>query len=176
MEEKLNEKKLLRRIRVLTAFFIFALILSGATAFPLETELKLGCAILGINTNLSPSEYQGLQHWIAWVYQGLTETNHTYPFLAYGFDWLAFAHIMIAVAFIGVWLQPIRNIWIVHFGIIACISIIPLAFICGPIREIPIYWTLIDCSFGIFGIIPLWMLHKYIKRLEKLLGYTPQKY
>lgn len=176
MEEKLSEKKLVIIIRALTAFFIFALILSGATAFPLETELKLGCTILGIDTSLSPSEYQGLQHWIAWVYQGLSETNRAYPFLAYGYDWLAFAHLMIAVAFIGVWLQPVRNIWIVHFGMIACISIIPLAFICGTIREIPLYWTLIDCSFGIFGIIPLWILHKYIKRLETLLGYTPRKY
>jgi hypothetical protein len=39
---------------------------------------------------------------------------------------------------------------------IACVAIIPLAFICGPIRQIPFYWRLIDCSFGVFGIIPLY--------------------
>lgn len=176
MNKEQEEAHLVRIIRGLTLFFIIALILSGITAFPLETEMKLGCAILGIDTNLPPSEYQGLLHWISLVYQGLSETNQAYPFLAYGFDWLAFAHLVIAVAFIGVWLKPVRNIWIVHFGMIACIGVIPLAFICGPIRGIPFYWTLIDCSFGVFGIIPLWYLHKYIKRLEVLMGYTPRKY
>jgi hypothetical protein len=50
---------------------------------------------------------------------------------------------------------------------IACVSILPLAFICGPIRQIPFYWRLIDCSFGVFGIIPLLLCMKYIKALEK---------
>ncbi|MBR2261972.1 MAG: hypothetical protein IJ916_09780 [Paludibacteraceae bacterium] len=49
----------------------------------------------------------------------------------------------------------------------ACVAILPLAFICGPIRDIPFYWTLIDCSFGVFGIIPLLICLKYIKRLEQ---------
>lgn len=176
MNKEQEEARLIRIIRVVTAFFIVALILSGITAFPLETEMKLGCSILGIDTSLAPTEYQGLQYWISLVYAGLSETNQAYPFLAYGFDWLAFAHLVIAIAFIGVWLKPVRNIWIVHFGMIACIGVIPLAFICGPIRSIPFYWTLIDCSFGVFGIIPLWVLHKYIKKLESLMGYTPRKY
>lgn len=176
MNKEQEEAHLIKIIRGLTIFFIIALILSGITAFPLETEMKLGCTILGIDTALPPSEYQGLLYWISLVCQGLSETNQSYPFLAYGFDWLAFAHLVIAVAFIGVWLKPVRNIWIVHFGMIACIGVIPLAFICGPIRGIPFYWTLIDCSFGVFGIIPLWYLHKYIKKLETLMGYTPRKY
>jgi hypothetical protein len=50
---------------------------------------------------------------------------------------------------------------------IACVAIIPLAFICGSIRQIPLYWRLIDCSFGVFGIIPLYLCRKWIKELEK---------
>lgn len=68
-----NGKQLLRKIRLIIAFFMLALIVSGVTAFPVETEL---------------------------------------------------------------------------------ISIIPL------------YWRFIDCSFGVFGIIPLLICMKWIKELE----------
>jgi len=49
----------------------------------------------------------------------------------------------------------------------ACIMVIPLAFIAGPIRQIPFFWQLIDCSFGVLGIIPLYTCYK-IKKLEEL--------
>lgn len=168
--------KLVKTIRGLTLFFIIALILSGITAFPAESELKIGCKILNIDTSLSPDTYSGIQHWIATVYKGLHNTNEAYPFLAYSFDWLAFAHIVIAVFFIGVYRQPIRNIWVVYTGMIACIGIIPLAFICAPIRNIPFYWALIDCSFGVLGIIPLYILHRLIKKLAIATNYQPSKY
>lgn len=176
MDKEPEKIHLIKIIRGLCIFFILALIVSGITAFPLETEMRIACNILGIDTTLSPDEYSGLQYWIATVYAALLDTNQAYPFLAYGFDWLAFAHIVIAIAFVGVYLKPVQNIWVVHFGMIACIGVLPLAFICGPIREIPFYWTLIDCAFGVFGIIPLYFLHKYIKKLESLLGYTPREY
>jgi hypothetical protein len=59
--------------------------------------------------------------------------------LAYGTDWLAFAHLVIAIAFLGPLKDPVRNIWVVEFGMIACLLVIPLALICGPIRGIPFY-------------------------------------
>lgn len=172
----MTEKKLLFRIRSLVVFFITALIVSGITAFPLETELSILNTILEIDKGVSSTEYTEFQFWVAKVYDALVATNTQFPFLAYGYDWLAFAHIVIAIAFIGVYIKPIRNIWIIHFGMIACVGVLPLAFICGSIRGIPIYWQLIDCSFGVFGIIPLYILHVYIKRLEKLVNYIPQKY
>jgi hypothetical protein len=76
------------------------------------------------------------------------------------------------VAFYGVYRDPVRNIWVVEFGMIACVGIIPLALICGPIRGIPSWWTVIDMSFGVFGIIPLYALRRMIKRLE-LLAASP---
>ena len=45
---------------------------------------------------------------------------------------------------------------VVEFGMIACVLVLPLALICGPLRGIPLFWRLIDCSFGIVGIVPLW--------------------
>ena len=51
---------------------------------------------------------------------------------------------------------------------IACAGIVPLALICGPIRGIPFWWSVIDMSFGVFGVIPLYVVRKRIKRLEAL--------
>jgi hypothetical protein len=105
--------------------------------------------------------------WIERVYQALSDTNARYPFLAYGTDWLAFAHLVIAVAFIGPYIDPVRNKWIITFGLIACAGVIPLALIAGPIRGIPFPWRLIDCSFGILGCIPLLRCRRLILDLER---------
>ena len=160
--ENLLEKTLRLRIKLLLIFFIVSLTISGLTAFPLETELSLLVAII-------PSDSMLFQ-WVNYVYHGIKSTNENFPFIAYGTDWLAFAHLIIAIVFIGPLKDPVKNIWVIQFGIIACLGIIPLAFIAGEIREIPIYWRLIDCSFGIIGILPLMACHKYIKSLECLLS------
>jgi hypothetical protein len=152
-------------IRVWIIIFIVCLVLAGATAFPLVPELRLASWAL---------HQLGVQHWfpsfVFWidrVHQGVDVTNARYPFIFYGTDWLAFAHLMIAVAFIGVLRDPVRNIWIVQFGMIACICVIPLAAIAGPIRGIPLGWELIDMSFGVIGIIPLIIVYRLIRRLER---------
>ncbi len=151
--------KLLKKIRLLIVFFMVALVLSGITAFPVETELRW----LLNHPSLVPSF---AEQWLKDVYVALLETNAKYPMLAYGFDWLAFAHIVIAMMFIGPLRDPIKNIWVIEWGIISCIAVIPLAFIAGPIRHIPLYHILIDCSFGVIGIFPLWICRKWIKQLE----------
>ena len=153
-----SEKKLERRIKNLIVFFIVSLIISGVTAFPIETELAIA------NNNIS-SFPTYLQKWISAVYLAVKNTNKAYPFLSYGTDWLAFAHIVIAVAFIGPLRDPVKNIWVIQFGMIACIMIFPLAFIAGPIRGIPFYWQLIDCSFGVFGFGLLYLCYKNILKL-----------
>jgi hypothetical protein len=100
------------------------------------------------------------------VYAAVKATNDSYPFISYGTDWLAFAHLVIAVVFIGPYKDPVKNIWVIQFGMIACLMVFPLALIAGPIREIPFYWQLIDCSFGIFGFLLLYRSYRYIKELE----------
>ncbi|MFD5635320.1 hypothetical protein ACFWJM_14435 [Streptomyces sp. NPDC127077] len=157
---------LLRGIRVWLAFFVVSLVLSGATAFPLVHELHWTEDLLRALS--VPEHLPVLMDWIERVSRGLDTADAEYPFLLYGTDWLAFAHLVIAVAFYGPYRDPVRNIWVVEFGMIACAGIVPLALICGPIRGIPFWWTVIDMSFGIFGVIPLYVVRKKIKRLEAL--------
>ena len=158
----MTDASILFRIRALLLFFIVGLILSGVTAFPLETELKLLTTFVGKN---SLAQQIGLTPWLLTVRDGLVATYASYPFIAYGTDWLAFAHIVIAIAFIGPLRDPMKNIWVIEWGMICCLLIIPLAFIAGSYRGIPFGWRLIDCSFGVFGIIPLWFSRRMVKRL-----------
>ena len=155
----MDDKKIIRRIKTIIIVFIVFLVLSGITAFPIETELQ----ILNSNSALFPDF---IRNWLNDVYFAVKDTNTKYPFLSYGTDWLAFAHLVIAVAFIGPLKNPVKNIWIIEFGIIACIMVIPLALIAGEVRGIPLYWRLFDCSFGILGLIPLIWCYKLIKKLE----------
>ncbi len=156
-----TEQALRKSIQRWIVLFIVLLLISGITAFPIETELSL---LVSITTN-GPAI---LHEWINNVYAAIRETNMKYPFLAYGTDWLAFAHIVIALAFVGPLKDPVKNIWVIQFGMISCLMVIPLALICGPIRNIPFFWQLIDCSFGVFGFIPLYLCYRNILKLEHL--------
>lgn len=164
------EEHLLKRIRVWLTVFIVGLVLSGVTAFPLETELRWLVNTLHGSLLLPMAQVTHLLPWVEHVYAALHETNRNYPFLSYGTDWLAFGHLVIAVAFIGPWIDPVRNKWFVTFGLIACAGVIPLAMIAGAVRGIPFGWRLIDCSFGLFGCIPLLLVQRDIRRLEAM-GY-----
>ena len=154
-----------RRIKLWTWIFIVGLVVSGATAIPLESELNLLAKYFPATGN---DANPGLGVWISRVRDALHDTNGHYPFLAYGTDWLAFGHFVIAVAFLGAPRDPVRNVWLFTFGMIACAMIVPYAFIFGAVRGIPIGWRLIDCSFGVFGIIPLWCCRRWTYELEKL--------
>ena len=151
----------MNRVRIFLIIFMVGLILSGLSAIPLQWELKILYPMMGSGSWLS-NYMPAFSGWIDHIYQGVEKGYGQYPFLAYGTDWLAFGHIAIAIAFIGPLSDPIKNIWVVKFGMIACILIIPWTLSFGTIRNIPFFWQLIDISFGIFGIIPLWLAHRDI--------------
>jgi len=155
------------RVRLLLAFFVVALLVSGLTAFPLPWEVRILNRLFGEGTFVE-GVWPALANWITRVHGALDATAEDYPFLFYGTDWLAFAHIVIAVAFVGPLRDPVRNLWVIEFGMIACVLVVPLALIMGPIRGIPFFWRLIDCSFGVFGIIPLWLTRRTILRIAHL--------
>ena len=159
----LEKAKLTRSIRSLLLIFMSGMLTSGITAFPIETELWLAHAWTSTTDLSNP-----LIAWIDLAYRGVRQTNEEFPFIAYGTDWLAFAHIILAVAFIGPFRQPVKNIWVVEFGIIACAAVFPLALIAGHIRGIPVFWRLFDCMFGIIGGSLLIPCYQNIKRLEAL--------
>lgn len=159
-----RESVLKRRVRLLLWFFIAGLAISGATAIPLETEIRLLAQFAGADVHP-----QGpFSAWLTRVRDGLVDTNARYPFIAYGTDWLAFAHFVIAIAFIGPLRDPIKNVWVIEFGMIACMLVVPFALVMGEFRGIPLGWRMIDCSFGAAGIIPMWLCRKYIRELEAL--------
>jgi hypothetical protein len=160
-----TEAQLKTNIRRWIIFFIIFLVLSGVTAFPIESELAF------VNAH-SSSLPEFMQLWLMKIYTAVKDTNADHVQLSYGTDWLAFAHIVIATAFIGPLIDPVRNIWVIQFGIIACFMVFPLALIAGPIRQIPFYWQLIDCSFGVLGAIPLFICYRNIKTLEKQNKYA----
>lgn len=147
---------------------IVGLVLSGVTALPLLTELNLVARWLGAGNLRPDQEANGFVKWILIVRNGLHDTYPKYPFMVYGTDWLAFAHIIIAIAFVGALRHPVRNVWLFTFGMIASVLIIPWALITGEVRGIPLYWRLIDCSFGVGGFIPCWLCYRWTHELEKL--------
>lgn len=157
---------LLFRYRLSLGLFIVGLILSGVTAFPLLTELRLLASWLGIAHAADYAQLTGLQHWIARVLFALEQNEAQFPFLAYGTDWLAFGHLCIAVFFIRPWFKPLESDWVLKCGLVCCVAIIPTAFIAGHVRGIPVYWRLIDCSFGIIGAVPLLYCLRQTTRLR----------
>ena len=147
-----------KQIKTWLWLFIISLFLSGATAVPVATELSF------VTKLFSSNNQTGI--FLSAIEEGVLKTQARYPFLFYGYDWLAFAHFMLAILFIGPLRSPVRNKWVIEFGMIACLLIIPFEMIAGYYRGIPIWWRLIDCSFGVVGIIPLFICYKKINAIE----------
>ena len=160
-----SARSLRRRIRWVLGFFIAALAISGLTAFPLQLELDAMVAARG--AHIFGAAHGSFDWWILTVRNGLGVVYRDYPWMGYGTDWLAFGHLVIALFFVGAWRDPVRNIWLLTAGLIACVGVIPVAMLCGVLRGIPIYWRLIDCAFGVLGFLPLWLARRWTLVLEK---------
>jgi hypothetical protein len=165
--ERHRESRLRHRIQACTWCLIIGLVLSGLTAIPLQAELDLLARWMGADAKAAEAS-SGLAQWIVTVRDGLRDTYAKYPFMGYGTDWLAFAHLVIAVAFVGALRHPVRNAWLFTFGMIASVAVIPWAFIFGEVRDIPVGWRLIDSAFGVIAFIPCWLAHKWTRELEQM--------
>lgn len=162
-----SRRGLVRRIRCVVGIFIAGLLISGATAIPIQTELDWLVRAFEVENVHGAGGWRGdLVTWLMRVREGVSETNAHWPFIAYGGDWLAFGHFIIALAFVWAWRNPVRNRWLFDFGLIACALVIPYALIFGGLRGIPWWWRLIDCSFGVLGAIPLLLARHWARRLE----------
>ncbi len=143
---------------MLMLFMIIGLFISGITVFPVETELNLLLDCMPVNTSA--------HQWISFILNKYIQLQSEYPQYLYGYDWLGFAHIVLAILFIGPYKDPVRNVWIIQFGIIASLLIFPFAFIAGYCRQIPIGWQLIDCSFGVAGFFICGKAYRNIQNLN----------
>jgi hypothetical protein len=160
MQSTFQNIKDLKIIRGWILFFIIGLFISGLTAIPVEAEISILSRLFSPDTSVG--------HWLDKIEKGVNETGINYPFLFYGYDWLAFAHFLFSILFIGAYREPVKNKWLIEFGLYACILVIPFAMIAGHFRGIPFLWRLVDCSFGIIGMIPLSICYKRILKLERL--------
>ncbi|HQW86419.1 MAG TPA: hypothetical protein PLH93_04495 [Flavobacteriales bacterium] len=148
-----------REIGIWIVFFIGALWLSGITAVPLEW----GTAWLADLTRNWPGP------WHAWAQRSadaVAEVAARHAFLLYGTDRLAFAHVVIGIAFFGPLRDPVRNAWVIERGLWCCLLVLLLAFLWPPVRGIPFFWRCVDASFGVLGALPLWRVRVLIARLE----------
>lgn len=142
---------------------VFGLLVSGITVWPAGPELKLAVQIAWGNS--APT---GVLHsFVLQAIVGLESMQENYPFMLYAHDWLAFAHIVLAILFAGAIKDPVRNVWIVQCGLIMCALVPILAGICIPIRGIPFIWFWIDCAFAPAAALPLWIALKDIKKAEQ---------
>lgn len=149
----------MRRIRALLLFFMAALVVSGLTAIPLES----GTAWLAQLT----THWTGPWHaWASLAAEAVADVADRYPFLLYGTDWLAFAHVVIALAFIGPLRDPVRNKWVVEWGLWCCVLVVVMAFTWAPFRDIPLFWRCVDAAFGVVGAMVLLPVMSDIRKLE----------
>jgi hypothetical protein len=157
-----------RRVRAWLVLFVIALVLSGLTAFPLEAETRWLVEIA--SRPFIAERWPALTSWVERVHLAIVDVNTRHPFFAYGTDWLAFAHIVIATAFWGPIKDPVRNKWVIDWAMLACVGVIPLALVCGHVRGIPMFWRMVDMSFGVIGLVPLLIVRRLIGSLEALNG------
>ncbi len=156
-----EEAGLRRKIKIVIILTIIGLLLNGISAIPLRKELN----ILLSNPDALPPF---LRDWWTYVNKGIKETSKNYPFMRYGFDWLAFAHLLIAIAFLGPLKDPIKNEWVVRWGAIASALSVFMALGWERERDIPLWWSFVDASIAFIAFIILLLCSNWIKKLKKI--------
>jgi len=154
--------KNLKRAKWMLAIVAFGLFVSGVTVWPAVPELKLAVSIIW--GDAAPTGE--LHRFILQAIEGLEYVGANYSFMLYAHDWLAYAHIMLAILFAGAIRDPVRNIWIVQCGLIMCVLIPVLGIIAIPIRGLPLFWFWIDLAFAPGAGLPLWIALRDIKQAE----------
>jgi hypothetical protein len=153
----------LKRAKLMLAVVAFGLFVSGVTVWPAVPELKMAVRIVW-----GDSQPAGVLHtFVLQAIDALESVQAEHPFILYAHDWLAFAHIVLAIMFAGAIRDPLRNIWIVQCGLIMCALVPVLAAICIPIRGLPLRWFWIDFAFAPAAAVPLWIALRDISREER---------
>ncbi len=164
---------LLTRIRLCLALLIFGLLVTGLASFPLVRETE---ALLGL---LARSAHFGagtpLFEWILRVHLALAASAITAPFLAFRSDALALAYLLSAILFLGPYRDPVRNRWVINFGLIGLLGVLLLAFIAGPIRGVPLFWRFIDAAFDLLCAFPLLLCRHYLGLLDRIQTNTERQ-
>ncbi len=145
----------LSRARLMLCVVVAGLFLSGVTIWPMEWELSTLVALVW--GDAAPTSPDSIHAFLLDVLASWRRAEAEAPFLLYGFYWLAFAHIMLAVLFAMVIKDPIRNVMVVRFGLLCCVCVPVLAGVFIPIRGLPPLWFLVDSAFAPACALPLWI-------------------
>ncbi len=169
----MNATRTLTHARIWLVLFSTALIASGLSAIFAREGLRM---LIPLYTQGSffYSLWPSMAEWLSQVHQAVEETYDKYPFLAYGYDWLAFGHFIIAIPFLMAIRDPLRQSWVITYGISACIAVFPFAIVFGAIRDIPFFWRGVDMMFGIGGILVLLILRRQLRALGESRGTSAQ--
>lgn len=157
----MNNPRALTLTRIWLALFSAALIASGLTAIFAREGLRLLAPLCSQGSALQEI-WPSMADWLSLVHLAVEETYSRYPFLAYGYDWLAFGHFIISIPFIMAIRDPIRHRWVITYGIAACVALLPFAIVLGAIREIPVFWRIVDTLFGVGGLVVLLILRGHL--------------
>lgn len=156
----------LTHTRIWLILFSTALIASGLTAIFAREGLRL-LSPLFTQGSILASAWPSMSAWLSLVFQAVEETYDKYPFLVYGYDWLAFGHFIISIPFLMAIRDPVRHSWVITYGILACLAVLPFAIVFGAIRGIPFFWRGVDTLFGIGGLVVLLILRRQLMALER---------
>lgn len=165
MIEVMKTPRTLTHTRIWLILFSAALIASGLTAIFAREGLRL-LSPLFTQGSVFAAMWPSMSAWLSLVFQAIEETYDRYPFLAYGYDWLAFGHFIIAIPFLMAIRDPVRHSWVITYGTLACLAVLPFAIIFGAIRGIPLFWRGVDTLFGIGGLVVLLILKRQLRVLE----------
>ncbi len=152
----------MKRAQWMLGIVAFGLLVSGVTIWPAVPELKGAVRIVWGDDPPSGT----LHTFVLRAIEGLESVNATFPFMLYAGDWLAFAHIVLAILFAGAMRDPVRNVWVVQCGLIMCALVPVLAGICIPLRGLPLCWFWMDFVFAPAAALPLWIALRDIRRAE----------
>jgi hypothetical protein len=148
--------------RLWLILFSTALILSGTTAIFAREGLRL-LSPLFTEGSLMQAYWPSMAAWLSMVHEAIEATCDAYPFLAYGYDWLAFGHYIISIPFLMA-VRDTRQIpWVINYGIFACLAVLPFAIVFGALRGIPLFWRMVDTLFGIGGLAVLLVLRRQFR-------------
>jgi len=151
----------MKKIRTYTALLMAGLVIAGVPAFFIPWGVDL-------IVNHSPlPKWINQTAWLNYVLNGVIQIDKSYDFIWYGMDWMAFAHLLFAILFYGLYKDPIRNKWLVSFGLVACVAIAPIALGFGHLRGIPLIWQFLDMAFGVIAGALLLRIKSLIQSIEK---------
>lgn len=159
------KQKILKRVQLWLLLFVLGLGVSLQMVWLVVPEIQWLNGTFGAGTAWSDA-YPMLGDWLAVLETSILETYRTYPVIVYCMDYLVFAHIVLIIALLGAVRDPVKNVWVIQFGMIGCGLMIPFTFGMGYLRGIPWFWLCLDSMFVWLGFIVLMMAYRGIKKFR----------